>query len=137
MKNALYFVADLFSWQIFGLLENISFSYSASLGPTADISGDNETLFVADKKIGVLKVMRPKTWCFVWSTYIVKSYHCSGVTKNVQKKGSVKYDVLWLIHTIFAMLAWQAHVAEIHDESSLKLVTLCEIWLSAVYKIHK
>ena len=79
---------------IFGLLEYISFSYSVSLGPTAEISGDNETLFVADKKIGVLKVMRPKTWCFVWSTYIVKSYHCSGVTKNVQKKGSVKYDVL-------------------------------------------
>ena len=32
---------------------------------------------------GVLKVMRPKTWCFVWSTDIVKSCHCSGVTKNV------------------------------------------------------
>ena len=32
----------------FGLQENISFSYLASLGPTAKISGDNETLFVAD-----------------------------------------------------------------------------------------
>ena len=88
----MYFVADLFFFENFGLQKNNSFSYSASLGPTAKISGDNETLFVADKKIlpsaiCVLKVMRPKTWYFVWSTYIVRSYlttvQCSGVTKNV------------------------------------------------------
>ena len=72
LKNALYmyFVADLFFFENFGLQKNNSFSYSASLGPTAKISGDNETLFVADKKIlpsaiCVLKVMRPKTWYFV------------------------------------------------------------------------
>ena len=35
----------------FGLQENISFSYSASLGPMAEIFGDNETLFIADNKI--------------------------------------------------------------------------------------